>query len=132
MNLKTRNKLDIDFETSSLTDIVFLLLIFFMLSATYKVHDSIQVNLPASDSRNAADDFVSVVITKELGYYVGDEVVQFDNIKEVLDKKMTSSKHVLIEADECVPISCVIKVSDLVMSLGGKLSIATKRVEVAN
>jgi biopolymer transport protein ExbD len=132
MNLKTRNKLDIDFETSSLTDIVFLLLIFFMLTSADKVHESIQVTLPSSETSDVTHEFLSVTITKDLVYYVSGEAVDFFNIKNLLSIKMPASKNILVQADESVPINYVIKVCDLVNSLGANLSIATTKLAENN
>ena len=128
MKLKTKNKLSTDFETSSLTDIVFLLLIFFMVTATYKTYESINVDLPKSNNSKLISEFINIIITKDLRYYLDGEEVQFKNMVHKLRNKLsaTSAKNVLIESDKTVPISYIISLADIAVSLDSNISIATK------
>lgn len=127
LSLKTRNKIDTEFEMSSMTDIVFLLLIFFMLSYAYGNSSSIQVSLPISNSTDTSNNFLSVVIDKNLDYYVSDNKVDINELNDILSKKINDvCKNILVEADENVPITYVVKVADIAISLNANLAIATR------
>ena len=73
MNLKSTNKINSTFSMSSMTDIIFLLLIFFMLTASFVTPSGLPVNLPSSKSSTISIQKVSVTITKDLKYFVNDK-----------------------------------------------------------
>ena len=73
MNLRSTNKINSTFSMSSMTDIIFLLLIFFMLTASFVTPSGLPVNLPSSKSSTISIQKVSVTITKDLKYFVNDK-----------------------------------------------------------
>ena len=75
MNLQTRNKVDPAFNMSSMTDLIFLLLIFFMLTSSFITPSGLPVSLPSSKASTIEVQKVSVTITKELKFYVNDKLV---------------------------------------------------------
>ena len=89
MALKRRNKADASFSMSSMTDIIFLLLIFFILTSTVVHPNAIKLMLPQSSEQTSAKPLTRVTIDKELNYYVafGSETerqVPFDEIETFL------------------------------------------------
>ena len=70
MGLRSKNKVSPNFNMSSMTDIVFLLLIFFMLTSTMVSPNALKLLLPSSSTQTRAAQTVSVSITKELDYYI--------------------------------------------------------------
>ena len=84
MNLKSNNKINPLFSMSSMTDIIFLLLIFFMLTASFVTPSGLPVNLPSSKSSTIVIQKVSVTITKDLKYFVNDQETLLNNLEIVL------------------------------------------------
>ena len=81
MNLKSNNKINPLFSMSSMTDIIFLLLIFFMLTASFVTPSGLPVNLPSSKSSTIVIQKVSVTITKDLKYFVNDQETSIENLE---------------------------------------------------
>jgi biopolymer transport protein ExbD len=95
MALKRKTKTNPNFSMVSMADIIFLLLIFFMITSTVVVPNAIKVNLPQAQKQTAAKPLIRVSIDRNLNYYVGvgnqrDRRVTFDEIvpflKERIDK----------------------------------------------
>ena len=78
MALRSRNKVSPNFNMSSMTDIVFLLLIFFMLTSTLVSPNALKLLLPSSSSQTLARQTVSVSITPDLKYYINDQQIEFE------------------------------------------------------
>ena len=81
MNLKANNKINPLFSMSSMTDIIFLLLIFFMLTASFITPSGLPVSLPSSKSSTIVIQKVSITITKDLKYFVNDKEVNISDIE---------------------------------------------------
>ena len=84
MNLRASNKINPLFSMSSMTDIIFLLLIFFMLTASFVTPSGLPVNLPSSKSSKIVIQKVSVTITKDLKYFVNEKESSKDNLEIML------------------------------------------------
>jgi len=84
MRVKGRNKVSADFNMSSMTDIVFLLLIFFMLASTLVTVNAIDVLLPKAGGKTENKKAVSVSITKDGAYYVDADEVEFNQLENRL------------------------------------------------
>ena len=92
MALKRKTKIEPNFSMSSMTDIIFLLLIFFMLTSTVVVPNAIKLTLPQAQKQTAAKPQSRVTIDKNLNYYVAfgnqrEKQVSFDDI--TTDRKST-------------------------------------------
>ena len=79
MGLKKRNKTSAEFSMSSLTDIIFLLLIFFMLTSSII---QINIQLPESDSKTVAPTDLSVMIMKDGAYKVNGKVTKKQDLSK--------------------------------------------------
>ena len=75
MALKRRNQRRVEFNSSSMSDLVFLLLIFFMLTSTLVAPNAIKLLLPQSNSRTMAKQTVTVYINEKNDYYIGERQV---------------------------------------------------------
>ena len=127
MNLKPKNKVDAAFSMSGMTDIIFLLLLFFILSNSFITPSGLPVNLPASKSADIVLQKVSVSITKDLKYYVNDKPVSIGRLEGVLRAALTEKQGVVVlHCDEGVPVKHLVKVAGIATSLEAKVSIATK------
>jgi len=72
MALKRRNKVNAAFSMASMTDIVFLLLIFFMITSTLVAPNALKLLLPQSNNQTVAKPITTISITRDLKYYIND------------------------------------------------------------
>lgn len=130
MALKPRNKVSPAFNMSSLTDIIFLLLIFFMLTSTLVSPNALKLLLPSSNSQTLAKQTVSVSITKELKYYLDKERVTLGELKENLKEKFNEidDATIVLNADKSVPVDNVVQVMNIANELDLKMILATKQI----
>ena len=128
MGLETRNKVSPVFNMSSLTDIIFLLLIFFMLTSTLVSPNALNLLLPSSNSQTRATQSVSVSINKKKEYFVGTRKVSKGQLKGVLSRELQGKNDptVVLNADKSVPIENVVDVMSIANEMGIKMILATK------
>ncbi|MCF8381881.1 MAG: biopolymer transporter ExbD [Bacteroidales bacterium] len=103
MAIASRNKININFAMSGMTDIVFLLLIFFMIVSTLIVPGVSDVDLPHSNNQTVSSPELSVSISKELKYYVDGEEISQDLLESKLIELLagkTGNPTVRLNADE--------------------------------
>jgi biopolymer transport protein ExbD len=103
MAISSRNKSDVNFSLSGMTDIVFLLLLFFMLASTLVVPVAMNVLLPQSDNQTASNPVVTVSISKQLQYQIDDKICPFDQIEPLLKSRFGEPKDpptIRLNADE--------------------------------
>ena len=131
MALKRRNKVDSGFSMSSMTDIVFLLLIFFMVTSTLISPNALKLLLPQSSNQTKAKPMTSISITKNLEYSVNDNGklirVQFNEIEPMLQEILGDNPDAFISlhADRSVPIEQVVKIMNIARKNKYKLILAT-------
>ncbi|MCA6380513.1 MAG: biopolymer transporter ExbD [Cytophagales bacterium] len=127
MNLQKRNKVDSAFNMASMTDLIFLLLIFFMLTSSFVTPSGLPVNLPTSKASTIEVQKVSVTVTKDLQYFINEKKVTRNSIETELKKELSGTKGVVIlHIDESVPTKELVFVASIATSLEAKVSIATK------
>lgn len=127
MALKSKNKVSIDFSMASMTDIIFLLLIFFMLTSNFVEPLVVPVNLPKTKNRRVEMSTVRVSVTKDLQYYVGDQRVEIDDLERVLSAKLKGEKKsIVLSIDKDVAIEHLVTVSDVAITLGASVTLATQ------
>jgi len=126
--LKTRNKVKPDFNMSSMTDIVFLLLIFFMLTSNFVVSNGITLNLPSAKGQVVSDKTVTVSITKDLKYYINQEAVSFDAMDAQLRLALAdmATPTVILNADKDISIEQMVKVMAIIKNMNAKMVLATE------
>lgn len=133
MALKRRNKVNPNFSMSSMTDIIFLLLIFFMITSTVVNPNAIKILLPQGKNQTNAKPLTRLTIDADLNYYVAFEKqkerkVNFDEIapflKECANKE--PDMYVALYADESVPYKEVVKVLNIAVENNFKMVIATR------
>ncbi len=103
MAISSRNKTDINFSVSGMTDVVFLLLLFFMLASTLVVPVAMNVLLPQSNNQTSSNPVVTVSITNKLEYMVDDKTCSFSQIEAFLKDKLGQPKEpptIRLNADE--------------------------------
>lgn len=127
MNLKSSNKIDASFSMASMTDLVFLLLIFFMLTASFVTPSGLPVNLPTSKASTIEVQKVSITVTKDLNYYINDKLVSKNTLEAELKPLLKSANGVVVlHIDERVPTKELVYVAGVATSLEARVIIATK------
>lgn len=128
MNIRGRNKVNPNFNMSSMTDIVFLLLIFFMLTSTLVTVSAIDVLLPKAGGKTENKTSVAVTITNKSKFYIDkSEVTEKDLELEILSKVGDDKKKtVVIRGDQDVAYKNVMKVIDIANRNKLKMILAVK------
>ncbi len=127
MGLKSKNTVDASFSMSSMTDIIFLLLIFFMLTSSFITPSGLPVNLPSSKTSTIVLQKVSVTITPDLQYFVNERQVTMANLETALARELEGKEGVVVlHVDKSVPVEHLVNIASIATSLEAKVSIATK------
>jgi biopolymer transport protein ExbD len=127
MNLQTRNKIDPAFSMASMTDLIFLLLIFFMLTSSFITPSGLPVNLPTSKASTLEVQKVSVTVTRDLKFYVNDRQVTKTTLEGELKSRLAGPNGVVVlHIDEAVPTREMVYVAGIATALEARVSIATK------
>lgn len=126
MKLKGRNKVSPDFSMSSMTDIVFLLLIFFMLTANSP--NALDLLLPKAKGKSTNTQNVSVSIDKNLQYFVNNERINGDYIEIELKKVLEGQDKptIILRAEESVAIKEAVNVMDIANRNNYKVILAVR------
>ena len=128
MGLKRRSKVDSGFSMSSMTDIVFLLLIFFMITSTMVTPPARKdLTLPKSDHQVSAKPNTTISVTSDLKYFIEGDEVSFWRMERRLKEIMTEEPetYIALHVDESVPFSEVGKIRDIAIKNKYKLILAT-------
>lgn len=133
MGLKRRTRTDSSFSMASMTDVIFLLLIFFMLSSTVVVPNAIKVTLPQSKKQTAAKPLTRLTIDANLNYYVAagkekERQVSFDEITPFLQSSYAQEPEMFVAlyADETVPYKEIVKILNIANENKFKMVLATR------
>ena len=129
MALRSRNKVSPDFNMSSMTDIVFLLLIFFMLTSTLVSPNALKLLLPNSKAKTLEKQTVSVSITKEIDFFINERKVTENNLERELKLLLENKQEaaIILHTDKTVDIEFVVKVMDIAYRNKYKIVLATKQ-----
>ena len=127
MAISQRNKINVNFSSVGMTDVIFNLLIFFMLTSTLVHPSALKLLLPKGSSQTSAKPLTTVSITSDLNYYVELQPVSIDELEGVLKQKLGNNPgtYISLHADKTVPFENVVKVLNIAQSNNYKLIIAT-------
>jgi len=119
------------FSLSSLTDIVFLLLIFFLLTSQFVIQTGVKVKLPSSKlNEQSIPTKMIVSLTEEGKVYIGSEETDINELSIKIDglKEVINESNLIIRADKTVNIDLVIQVIDAAKAVGiDKFTIETEK-----
>jgi biopolymer transport protein ExbD len=115
MNIRGRNKVTPEFNMASMTDIVFLLLIFFMIASTLVTTSAIDIILPKASGKTENKKSIAVSIKKDLTYYIDQKRVGESVLESQLIDIMSTqeSPTIVLRAEKSVPVENVVKVMDI-------------------
>ena len=132
--LKRKNKISPQFSMSSMTDIIFLLLIFFMITSTMVSPNAIKVLLPQSSQQTSAKPLTRVIIDRDLNYYTAfgneDEMpIMFDELTDFFIEcwQKEPDMYVALYADESVPYREIVKVLNIANENQFRVVLATRK-----
>jgi biopolymer transport protein ExbD len=122
MAIQTRNKRNVNFITASMSDLVFLLLIFFMLTSTLVAPNAIKLLLPSSESKTMAKQTITVYIDQNNQYFVGESRVNVDELERRLAAGIGGQQEatVVLRSDKTVAVQYVVNVIDAVNKINQK------------
>ena len=127
MALRSRNKVSANFNMSSMTDIVFLLLIFFMLTSTLVSPNALKLLLPSSKAKTLEKQTISISITKDIDFYINEQKVTAASIEQELKLLINNEVEpaIILHTDKTVAIEHVVKVMDIAYRNKYKIVLAT-------
>lgn len=128
MNIRGRNKVTPEFNFASMTDIVFLLLIFFMIASTLVTTNAIDIVLPTASGKTENKKSTAVSIKKDLTYYIDQKRVGESVLESQLIAIMATqeSPTIVLRAEKSVPVESVVKVMDIANRNKFKVILAVK------
>ncbi len=135
MALKRRNRVEATFAMSSMTDLIFLLLLFFVMASTMSSPNDIKINLPTARAKTTTKQVVAKVSIDNLGnYYVAlgrqkPVIIAADELEGYLSmiQQQDSSMYIALHADQDIPYRDVVHVLDIANQHKMKIVIATKK-----
>lgn len=127
MAIKRSSKINPNFNMSSMTDIVFLLLIFFMVTSTLVNPNALKLLLPKSTNQTSNQPNVTISIDQKHTFYVNGKVTSFSTLegKMVALLKNQEEPCISIEAEKSVSIEQVVRVMNIAKNNGYKAILAT-------
>ncbi len=120
MALRKRSKVNAQFNMSSLTDIIFLLLIFFMLTSTVVAPHALNLKMPGRADTPATpgtQDLDDVSIDGNGNFYLNSRQITQEKLESSLGKLAHRDKSILISPDATAPVESVVAVMDMAMRL---------------
>ena len=129
MMLQSKNKINPNFNMSSMTDVVFLLVIFFMLTSTLvTVDNALNIDIPTSSSEPLKNQVLSISITKNEQYYLNDVFCDDLNTLELKLQAQISTieaPEVILRADKNISVKYAIEVIEIASRNKCKIVLAT-------
>lgn len=128
MAIQMRNKRDTNFSMASMSDMVFLLLIFFMLTSTLVAPNAIKLLLPNSNSKTMSKQTITVYINKARNIYVEDRKVDPTNLENVLYGLIRNevAASVVLRSDKSASVQDIVIVIDAVNEINNKYNTTHK------
>ena len=117
-----------EFNMSSMTDVVFLLLIFFMLASTLVTTNAIDIILPKASGKTENKKSVAVSITQDLRYYIDQKLVGVSVLEPELKAAVSDMEKptIVLRAEKSVPVENVVTVMDIANRNKFKVILAVK------
>ena len=129
MNLRRRNRPVAEVHTSAMNDIMFFLMLFFLIASTVTNPNIIKLMLPKSDSgQSVSKKTVSIAINAKLEYFLDKQPVKLEEIQPRLAAYQQQAKEltIVLSVDRTVAIQDVVQIMDIANKMGIKLVLATE------
>ncbi|HJZ40221.1 MAG TPA: biopolymer transporter ExbD [Bacteroidales bacterium] len=127
MALRSRNKVEVSYSVAGMTDIIFLLLLFFMLTSTLISPNAVKLLLPQSNSQSSNRPITTVSITRDIVFYIEKTRIDISQLELMLRQKIgnTEDPTIAIHADRSVPIEYIVEVMNVARRNNYKVILAT-------
>jgi biopolymer transport protein ExbD len=124
MGIKTRNKRSVEFSMSSMSDLVFLLLIFFMITSTLVSPNAVKLLLPNSTSKTMAKQSVTVYINDQYQFFIEEIPSSQSMLQNSIEQRLVGQvdASVVLRADKTVPVQYIVNVIDAINGINNKLN----------
>jgi biopolymer transport protein ExbD len=137
MNLRSERKQTFEIFSNSFGDIMFFLMLFFLIASTMITPGTIKLMLPQANqtqSMNKPPKEIAVSITKDLKYYIDNKQVQFSEIEPLLRtiKKENSEVNAIVRCDNAIAVQSLVDVLQIGSKAEVKMVLATTRKDKAN
>jgi biopolymer transport protein ExbD len=132
IDLRKKKDLTAEVFTSSMNDIMFFLMLFFIITSTLLNPSMIRVSLPGSkSSQTIQKKEINLTMTKEKTYFVNNNQVPFDALEAQLKKELSAAPeaYIMLRFDNTLPIQDLVDVLSVGNRLNSKMIIATKKVK---
>ena len=130
MSIKRKNKISPNFNMSSMTDIVFLLLIFFMLTSTLIIPNALDLSLPSSQAQTIENQTHSIEIEQNdsiINFYINTQPIKKENLENELIKRINTKDNegIILYTDKSVAIEHIVYVLEIANENKYKIVLAT-------
>ena len=130
MQLRRKSRMTSEVSTSSLNDIMFFLMLFFLIMSTMVAPSVIKINLPKTNAGKAiSKQNITLAIDSNLNYYLNNEKVQFTDLepklKALADKDTTREPNIVLQASKKLSLQDVVDVMGVGSKLKMKIVLAT-------
>jgi biopolymer transport protein ExbD len=129
MAIRSKNKSNVSYSLSGMTDIVFLLLLFFMLVSTLTAPVAMNIKLPRSENQTMANPLVTVSVTENLEYIVDETSCSIDQVEALLKQKIGNPKEpptIRVNADENINMNEIYKILEIAKKNRFKVILGTR------
>ena len=128
MDIRGRNKITPEFNMSSMTDIVFLLLVFFMLTSPAVTPEALDLLLPKAKGKTSNQQNVAVSINKDLEVFINSEQINKNQLEIELQRRLRGEEDptIILRAEQSVPIQDAVNVMDIAKRNKYKIVLAVK------
>lgn len=128
MNLRGRNKVSAEFNMSSMTDIVFLLLVFFMISSPVVTPEALDLLLPKAKGKTTSQQNVAISIDKNNNVFINNEQVNKNQLELELQKHVENIENptIILRTEQSVAIQEAVDIMDIAQRNKYKLVLAVK------
>jgi biopolymer transport protein ExbD len=122
MDFEGRARIHTHLEMAPLIDVVFLLLIFFMLTTTFMVQEAVELQIPQSETGGEADPSALVIVLSHSDLTFNGESVSLEELKNTLVEPLQSDsdRAVTLMTDAEMPVQRILQVMDSIRSAGGR------------
>jgi biopolymer transport protein ExbD len=135
MDLRRKRKYQAEVSTASMNDIMFFLMLFFLIMSTLLNPSVIKLTLP--NSKHAGEirkKEITISVTKDLQYYVNNKNVLFDQLEGILSAELKKSADatVVLRCDNTLPIQDLVNILEIGNKLNVKMILATKTINASS
>jgi biopolymer transport protein ExbD len=129
MAIKANNKINPEFSMAAMTDMIFNILLFFLISMTFFSTNAVKLLLPRSDVKSTEKPVVTVSITKELDFYLDQNKIDYNRLEGALKTKFDGvdpeNRNIALYTDRTIPIEEAVKVMTIAAHNNYKLALVT-------